>query len=121
MNAIKGALMAILSSLFFALVFAFVFRLPIPLAGMLGPFGDLSPYSHSLNDALESVVIAWLFYGAFGGFIVVPMFGAIAGFLAGQKYALVKFKDRKILLWSSVAGGIPVFLLSISDYIFGAW
>lgn len=121
MNALRGALIAILSSLFFALVSAFVFRLPIPLAGMLGPFGDLSPYSHGLTDALRSIMLAWLFYGAFGGFIVVPLFGAVARFLAGRKCALVDYKNRTILLWSSVAGGIPVFLLSISDYIFGQW
>ncbi len=37
-DAIRGAVVAVVSSLLVAILFAYVFRIPIPLCGMLGPW-----------------------------------------------------------------------------------
>lgn len=121
MNALKGAIIAVVSSLFVAILFAYTFRLPIPMAGMLGPLGDLNPYGESVFGIVQSVIIAWLFYGAFGGFVVVAIFGAIAGFVAGRKNANLRNKNSRIVLWSVIASCIPVFFLSTLDYMVGPW
>jgi small neutral amino acid transporter SnatA (MarC family) len=72
-------------------------------------------------EVLDSVVVAWVFYGVLGDFIVIPVFGAIAGFIAGRKNANSENKNRMIVLWSIVASGIPVLFLSTLDYIIFPW
>ncbi|MEX2165023.1 MAG: hypothetical protein WD823_12380 [Sulfuricaulis sp.] len=42
LDAVKGAVIAIAASLMIAIVFAYLFRLPIPMGGMIGPFGKFS-------------------------------------------------------------------------------
>lgn len=121
MNALKGAVVALVSSLLVALLFAYTFRIPVPMGGMLGPFGAFSPYSMNFLDVVSTVSMAWLFYGIFGGFLVLPLCGALAGYLAGRKYSNRKDSDRMIALWSAVASAVPVFGLSVLDYIIGPW
>lgn len=89
------------------------------MVGMVGPLGHLNPYVENVVGIVQSVIIAWLFYGAFGGFIVVPIFGAIAGFIAGRSKANFENKNKMILFCSIVASFIPVFVLSTLDYIIG--
>ena len=72
MDSIRGAIAALTSSILVALLFAYTFRIPVPMAGMLGPLGDFNPYSMDFSTVLTSVAVAWLFFGLFGGFIVVP-------------------------------------------------
>jgi hypothetical protein len=120
LNAIKGAVIAVISSLLVALLFAYIFRIPIPLGGMLGPFGELNPYSLSVVDVIKSVLVAWVFYGVFGGFIIVPLFGAITGVIVGRKHSGAS-KQKMIVIWSFFASVIPVFLLSVLDYVIGPW
>ena len=121
MDALKGAIVALVSSLLVAILFAYSFRVPIPLGGMIGPFGELSTYTMGIGDVLISVFIAWAFYGVFGGFIILPLCGAIAGALAGRKYFSSKNKNKMIVLWSASISAIPVFALSVLDYIIGPW
>lgn len=120
LNAIKGAVVAVISSLFVAILFAYIFRIPIPLGRMLGPFGELNPYSLSAADTINAVLGAWVFYGVFGGFIIVPLFGAISGAIVGRKHSGAS-KQKMIVIWAFLAGVIPVFLLSVLDYIIGPW
>ena len=120
-NALKGVAAAMLSSLLVALLFAYTFRLPVPLAGYIGPFGDLNTYGHGVMDIIQSVLVAWLFYGIFGGFIIIALSGTVMGLLIGSRYAGSDGKSRVIILWSAAAGSIPVFILAVLDYLIGPW
>ena len=122
MNAIKGAIIAAPSSLLVCILFAYIFRIPIPMGGMIGPFGEFSSYCLSVAYVIRAVFIAWVFYGfVFGGLIIVSIFGAISGTIVGRKYSESTMKNRMIVIWSFIAGAIPVFLLSTLDYIIGPW
>lgn len=120
-DAKKGAIFALASSLLVALLFAYIFRIPIPMGGYVGPFGEISTYSIPIVQVILSVLVAWVFYGIFGGFIILPVFGAVTGEYIGRKYAGSKNKNKIILLWSFVVSAIPVFILSILDYLIGPW
>ncbi len=121
MDALKGSAIALLFSFLVALVFAYTFRIPIPLAGMLGPFGTLSPYAMSFTEVFVSVFAAWLFFGIFGGFLILPILGAIAGHWASRRFAQAKRKNRMVTFYASISSVIPVTCLSILDYIIGPW
>ena len=122
MNAVKGAGIALVASLVSALVFAYLFRLPIPLGGIIGPFGQFSSYDMGVLAVLKSVAIAWVFYGIFGGFVLLVLCGAFTGIIAGKKYSgTANRKNMMIALWSAGTSVIPVFILSILDYLIGPW
>ncbi len=119
-GALKGAIFTVVLSLMMALLFAYLFRLPVPMVGNIGPFGDLSSYKVNIFEVFRSVLMAWLFYG---GFLVFPVLGALSGFLAdGHFFASDKNNKNKIIFkWCIISAFVPIFLLSISDYIFGPW
>jgi len=121
MDAIKGSVIAPFSGFLVALVFAYTFRIPIPLGGMLGPLGEFSPYAMSFKDVFISVLGAWVFYGMFGGFLLLPIVGAIGGQYAGRKFRHTRNKNRMIVSYAAIASVIPVAGLSILDYIIGPW
>jgi hypothetical protein len=121
MDALKGAVVALAASLLVAVLFAYLFRVPIPMGGMIGPFGEFSAYGMTIGDVLKSVLVAWIFYGMFGGFIVLPLCGAVTGLLVGRKYATTHGKNKMIVSWSIIVSAIPVFVLSTLDYIIGPW
>lgn len=122
LNAVKGAVIAITSSLVVAILFAYLFRLPIPMGGMIGPFGAFSSYGGSPIEVLKMVFVAWVFYGMFGGLIILAVCGAITGIIIGDKYSGSKNnKNKMIALWSAIVSVIPVFFLSILDFIIGPW
>lgn len=91
------------------------------MGGCIGPFGAISPYDKSPLYIVRAVVLAWAFYGVFGGFIILSLSGGVAGAWAGRIHSKSKKKDRILILWSLVAGTIPVFVLSILDWIIGPW
>ena len=121
MNALKGAIIAVVSSLLLAILFAYLFRIPIPMGGYIGPFGEFSTYHIGVVEVLKSVFVAWVFYGMFGGFIILVSCGAITGVIIGRKYDGSNNKDRMIALWSTFITTILVFVLSTLDYIIGPW
>jgi hypothetical protein len=49
MNILKGVILTVFSSLVIALIFAFIFRLPIPMGGIIGPFGEYSSYRNFIE------------------------------------------------------------------------
>jgi len=120
MNILKGVILTLFSSLAIALIFAFIFRLPIPMGGIIGPFGEYSSY-RNVFEVPKMVFIAWLFYGAFGGFIVFLLLGALAGHLAGKNLDTVKSTNIKIFKYSFIAGLIPVLFISTLDFFIGQW
>ena len=121
MDALKGIATAAVSSYFIALLFAYLFRIPIPFGGYIGPFAEVSSYGINVVDVAGMIFVAWIFYGIFGGFIVLPFCGAITGVLVGRKYSGSSKKNKMIILWTTAVTFIPVFLLSILDYIIGPW
>ena len=121
LDALKGALITTASSLVVALVFAYVFRIPIPFGSYIGPFTDLSTHGMPVAEVIQAVFIAWVFYGVFGGYIILSASGAITGLIIGRKYASAETRNKMIVLWAILIGIIPVFLLSILDYMIGPW
>ena len=91
------------------------------MGGMTGPFGEFSSYGISVAEVLALVSIAWIFYGIFGGFVIFLILGAVTGEKIGRKYADSNIKNRMIVLWSLLVSVIPVFVLSILDYIISPW
>ena len=121
MNALKGLIISVISSVLIAILFAYLFRLPIPMGGYIGPFGEVNIYDISAIDVVKMVLIAWVLYGMFGGFIILALCGIITGTLIGRKYSKSNNKNKMIVLWSAVVSTAPVFVLSILDYIIGPW
>lgn len=120
-NGLAGSIFALIGSYVWALVFAYTFRIPIPLAGLYGPFGEFDTYSMEVMAVVLGVLVAWVFYGIAGGFIILSVLGFSTGAAIGQKYLGKRNKNSMIVLSSGLVGGIPVFLLSILDYIIGPW
>jgi hypothetical protein len=121
MDALNGAIAAVLASFLAALFLALTFRLPVPFVGMLGPMGELSPLSMGLTRVVTAVAVAWLFYGVLGGFVVLALVGAIAGHAAAQRSAGTASKNRTVIVWASLASIVPVAILSTVDYAIGPW
>jgi hypothetical protein len=75
MNALKGLVFTVIFSVLIAILFAYLFRLPIPLGGYIGPFGEVSTYNINPIEVVKMVLLAWVFYGMFGGFIILALCG----------------------------------------------
>jgi hypothetical protein len=122
MDILKGTIIAVVASLPVAILFALLFRLPIPLGGYIGPFGEIGVYDFGAVELFKTVFLAWIFYGMFGGFIILSVFGAITGVIVSRKYSgSVAIKNKMIVLWATTISAIPILLLSILDYIIGPW
>jgi len=119
--ALGGATAALVSSYFIAVLFAYTFRIPVPLAAYFGPFGEISTYNMAFSTTLKSVFVAWVFYGILGGFVLLPVLGAIAGVFASRKYTGSKNRRGMIALYSALAASIPIAVLSVLDFIIGPW
>jgi asparagine N-glycosylation enzyme membrane subunit Stt3 len=92
------------------------------MGGMIGPFGTFSSYEENPIEVLKMVFVAWIFYGMFGGLIILAVCGAITGIIIGNKYSKPKDnKNKMIVLWSTIVSVMPVFFLSILDFIIGPW
>lgn len=120
-HALSGAFIAIVSSYFVALLFAYTFRVPVPMAAYYGPLGEISTYGMTVIEVSRLVMNAWLFYGVFGGFIVLPILGAVAAVVAGRKHRGLKNRSGRVVLYSVLAASIPVLALSVLDYVIGPW
>jgi hypothetical protein len=104
------------------LLFFFVFLFLSPLGGYIGPFGEIGVYDFGAVELFKTVFLAWIFYGMFGGFIILSVFGAITGVIVSRKYSgSVAIKNKMIVLWATTISAIPILLLSILDYIIGPW
>lgn len=121
MDALKGMITALVTSFFIGLLFAYTFRLPIPLVGMMGPFGEVSTQSFGFFGVMVAVLAAWLVYGFLGGFIVVPFFGGVAGYFAGRAFQGSAKKNQIVIAFSAIASAVPVVLISTLDFIIGPW
>ena len=87
---------------------------------IIGPFGE----SNSGNNILETIKMAffaWLFYGIFGGFIVLAVFGGLAGNLAFKTSDGLINKNIQMIKYSIIAGLVPVLFISTLDLFIGSW
>ena len=122
-DGLKGAIVAVISSLLLVIIFSYLFRFPIPLIGMIGPFGEIS-VSYKITDIaghIGGIFYSWVFFGIFGGFILFPLLGAITGVTIGCNYFSSKSKNKFIILWSALICVAVISTFSISDCIFGKW
>ena len=63
MNAAKGIVVSLLSSLLVVILFAYIFRVPIPLGGYIGPFGEFTNQNVGIGETIRMVCLAWFFTG----------------------------------------------------------
>lgn len=107
--AVRGAIMAISTSAFAAILATYTIGFPVPLGGVMGPFGRINPYAHDVRGIVTAVMFGWTMYGMYGGFIVLGMLGGIAGVWMGREYSESRNKDKLIVFWSAMAGAVPTF------------
>lgn len=117
----KGIVFLIISSLLVSFLFAYMFRYPIPFEGYIGPFSAINANDKSMIDILVSVIMAWAFYFMFGGIVILSLLGAATGNIVGRIYSSSPNKNKFILIYSLIVSTIPVYFLSILDYIIGPW
>ena len=102
-GTLRGILVAVLSSYPIAILFALVYRFPIPMGGIIGPFGEINA-NVGIFDIIKMVTIAWIFYGILGGFVVLSVGGAVAGIIIERKYDQNSGKVKLIYIWGVVRG-----------------
>jgi hypothetical protein len=128
-DALKGAIIAIVSSLPIAMLFALLYRFPIPIVGYIGPFADSyvdNPIDHA-NDIINIATVvsmAWFVYGMSGGFIILSVGGAITGKIISSKYSGLANKRQKnilVIICGIIIAILSVGLLSTLEYIIGPW
>ncbi len=110
--AFVGAAYSVLGAFPAAAIVALVFRFPFP-------FGA---YEGGLRAMLGSP-IAVVFYGLVGGFHLLAVLGALAGWIAyarGQRRSY-RNKHREIVLFALAIDFAVVLLLSVWDKIYGPW
>ncbi|MBS1784365.1 MAG: hypothetical protein JST24_02930 [Acidobacteria bacterium] len=121
MNLLKGAIVALVSSYFISLLYAFTFRFPIPFAGLIGPQGTFGTANMSVLSVCAFVLVAWAVYGLLGGFLVVAAMGAGAGYLVGRLSPAKDARNLRIILSCTLVTFIPITFLSTLDFLIGPW
>jgi hypothetical protein len=106
----SGALSALISMFPAAFLLALFWRFPIPFSG----------YETGLNAAFKSI-IAVVYYGLMGGFIIVPGLGALSG-AAAYRISNDKTKANKLSIrFGCLCALLLGILLSTLDKIIGDW
>lgn len=106
---IKGAIIGIVANFPLALICALLFRFPVPFIGyMSGP------------RAFFPVLLAVVFYGLLGGFLIQAVMGGLGGILA-EKFSVTSKKDVKKLriIFSSIGASFAVLVLAMLDKLIG--
>ena len=106
-----GSLLAVLGAFPVAAVVALVFRFPIPFTGYCsGP------------EAVLPSLVAVLFYGCVGGFLLLAVLGAVGGltaFLIGRPDGKKTF--RLTLAFALLVDLLATLTLAVLDKIIGPW
>lgn len=106
-----GAIVALIGLFPMAFLVTLLWRFPMPMGG----------YESGLDAALKSPV-ALVFYGLFGGFVVVPAFGAFAGWMAFRMAGGGSVTARRLsVVYGLSCALIACLILSVLDKIIGAW
>jgi len=106
-----GIAWALLGVFPLAALAALCYRFPIPFSGYeSGPM------------AVPRTLIAVVFYGLFGGFVVLAALGAAAGAAANLLARQDARLERRLVLAFALAGDlVAVLILAVLDKIIGKW
>jgi len=69
-DLVRGAFASVISSLPISIIFALVYRFPVPFGGYVGPF-SVHHTDFGIVEIIKIIPFAWLFYGILGGFVVL--------------------------------------------------
>ncbi|MES2521666.1 MAG: hypothetical protein V4617_03125 [Gemmatimonadota bacterium] len=110
-SIMTGSIAALLSMFPVASLLALVWKFPLPMGG----------YAQGVRAALLAPLAA-LFYGLFGGFLVVPALGAASGALAFKLSEGDSGQARKLSIALGVASAVAAgVFLNVLDKIIGPW
>ena len=110
-SVITGAIAALVGMFPAAFFLALFWKFPIPLGGMASGF-----------EGAVLTPLAVVFYGIFGGFVVVPGLGAIAGTLAFRLAQGDVAKSKKLSIIFGVLCAITAgVFINMLDKIIGPW
>jgi hypothetical protein len=108
--AFIGAAWAVGAAFPLAAITALVYRFPIPFADYAsGP------------SAIPGALIATVFYGLLGGFVVLAVLGGLGG---TALHHVMRTSAKRLMLirgWSIIVAATSVVLLSVLDKIIGPW
>ncbi|TWT80148.1 hypothetical protein CA13_15610 [Planctomycetes bacterium CA13] len=107
---VGGALWSIGLAFPIGMFFALVYRFPIPFAGYRSGF-----------EAVVPSLMAVLFYGVLGGFVVLGIAGAIGGVVIGLLPGTRRSKHVMLFSCSAALTTCGLFVLAILDKIIGPW
>jgi hypothetical protein len=108
---VTGAVVAVLATFPLAALCALLFRFPIPF----------DSYRSGLT-AMRPALLAVVFYGLLGGFIVQAALGGVAGLVAEHYGAHNRARTWRLCLGLAAVGSlVGVVALAILDFIIGPW
>jgi hypothetical protein len=106
-----GALSAMLLTFPLAAVCAIVYRFPVPFGGYVSGIAPL-PY----------VLMGVFFYGILGGFPLLAVSGALAGWVAHQAAQPNSLAARRLAaVFGALVAVLGVVLLAVLDKLIGPW
>lgn len=107
----RGALIGVLGTFPLAAVCALLFRFPIPFVGIRSGFGAVLP-----------ALLAVVFYGVLGGFVVQAVLGGLGALVASKiEPSSPPASNRWCLVVSLAAASLGVIALATLDWIIGPW
>jgi hypothetical protein len=110
-GVVWGALSAVMLVVPFAALCAVVYQFPVPFGG----------YVSGLRQ-VPLVLMAVAFYGAIGGFPILLVLGALAGWAAHALAAPDMRRVRRVAVaFGTIASAMSVLLLAVLDKVIGAW
>ena len=106
-----GAAVATAGAFPAAALIALVYGFPVPFVGKLQGVAAIKP-----------AMFAVVFYGILGGFIVLPLLGAAAGFLASRMNHGNPRAARRLTIIAALAVSLAcVVFLATLDLLIGPW
>jgi len=107
----RGAVVGVLSTFPLAGVCALFFRFPVPFDGY-----------RSGVDAVVPALLATLFYGVLGGFVIQALLGGLGGVAASKLASGSPTQSRRLCVVGSLAGAsVGVIALALLDRFIGPW
>lgn len=119
MKGILGMVFALLGSIITSVILAYIFKMPAPVAGSIGPYGDISIAARSITEVLQMVFQAWFLLGIMGGFAVVLFIGFLTGIYVGENPVNSKRWLQRVACYASISGGVPLIMLLVLDLFIG--
>ena len=118
---LKCAVLSIIMSFPMTIAMILLLRFPIPFVGYVGPLSTHGINYLEIIDILKMATMAWVFYGMFGGFIIVSVAGLIAGYLVHRKSNNHATSDATLFKAAGFVAFMSCGLLAVLDFIIGPW